>query len=201
MKDARIAAVILAAGASRRMRGRDKLMETVEGKPLLRRVADAAWTSMASEVVVVLGARADVRRQVLDGLAVRFVTSDDWQAGMAHSIRVGIESLDDQVDGAIIMLGDMPEVGAPLLNQLITMFDPERGLDIVRPRAASGPVGNPILFGKAHFPALAQLTGDIGAKALISDHPDRIFDMPTGDDGVLIDLDTPEAWTAWQSEQ
>lgn len=201
MKDSRIAAVILAAGASRRMRGRDKLMEEAGGTPLLRRVADSAWSSMASEVVVVLGARADVRRGALDGLAVRFITNSDWQAGMAQSIRAGIASLDDSVDGAIIMLGDMPEVGPSILNQLITMFDPERGLDIIRPRAASGPIGNPILFGRAHFAALSRLSGDTGAKAVIAANPDRIFDMPTDDDGVLIDLDTPEAWAAWRSEK
>ena len=202
MIDHRIAIVLLAAGASRRMRGRDKLLEDIgQGIPLLRRVAETAWASTASEITVVLGARADARKDALGFLPFRTVTNQHWQSGMASSIRAGIEALPDGVDGAIILLADMPDVGADLIDMLITAFDPERGIDIVRPVSASGPVGNPILFGKRHFPALAALSGDSGAKPVIAAHPDSVLDVPSGDDGVLIDLDTPEAWQKWRSDR
>jgi len=183
------------------MRGRDKLLETVDDLPLLRRVANAAWESQASEIVVVLGARAEVRQAALDGLVLRVVTNRDWQAGMGGSIRIGIEGLGEKADAALILLADMPDVSVDLINSLITVFDPERGLDIVRPRAASGVVGNPILLGKRHFPALAALSGDVGAKAIIAANPDSVLDLPIGDDSVLVDLDTPEAWAKWRSDQ
>lgn len=196
--DHRIAILVLAAGASRRMRGRDKLLEDIGGKPLLRSVADTAWASAASEVVTVLGARAEARQDVLGALPLRFVQNANWQSGMASSIRAGIDALPETTDGAIILLADMPDIRADLLNDLITAFDPERGITIVRPVSASGPVGNPILFGRRHFPALASLTGDTGAKPVIAANPDAVLDLPTGDDGVLTDLDTPEAWAAWR---
>ena len=77
------------------MRGRDKLLEDIGGTTLLRRVADAAWASAASEVVTVLGARAEARQDVLGTLPLRIVQNPHWQSGMASSIRAGIEALSD----------------------------------------------------------------------------------------------------------
>lgn len=182
------------------MRGRDKLLEPLEeGVPLLRRVCDAAWASTAAEVVVVLGARAEARSDVLEFGGPRAVFNPDWQSGMASSIRAGIGALDDGIAGALILLGDMPEVDAPLMDRMIAAFDPAGSIDIIRPRAASGPVGNPVLFGRRHFPALCSLSGDTGAKSVIAAHAGSTLDLPTGDDAVLVDLDTPEAWAAWRA--
>lgn len=192
----RIAAIVLAAGASRRMGGDDKLTRVADGQPLLRKIADAALASRASETRVVLGAHRETRTAVLGG-AVRIVVNENWETGMASSIRAGIESLAPDTDGALIVLGDMPEVDATLLDALIGGFDPSSGAEIVRPRARSGPVGNPVLFGKRFFPALAELSGDTGAKSVILSNPAAVRDVPA-DDGVLVDLDTPEAWAAWQ---
>lgn len=191
-----IAAIVLAAGASRRMGGEDKLMKAVDGQPLLRRVVNAALDSQAAETLVVLGAHRESREAVLM-CDVRIVVNEEWKSGMASSIRIGIESLSPAVDGALIVLGDMPEIGPHILDSLIAAFDPETNADIVRPRSQSGPIGNPILFGKRHFPALTALEGDAGAKSVIAANAESIRDVPT-DDGVLVDLDTPEAWAAWQ---
>jgi len=197
----RVAIVLLAAGASRRMRGRDKLLEQIDGTPLLRRVADVAWSSTASEIVIVLGAQADARFAVLESLPFRIRRNPEWETGMASSIRRGIESLDPGVDAALIMLGDMPDIRAEMLNRMIDAFDPNQGVDIVRPVSASGPVGNPVLFGRRHFPALMALTGDTGAKSVIAASTESVLDFPTPDDSTLVDLDTPEAWDAWRSRQ
>ena len=197
----RIAIILLAAGGSRRMRGRDKLLEEADGMPLLRRVALRAVNSCATEVVTILGAKADERRHALTGLTVSTVVNDAWEAGMASSIAAGVGALSEEIDGAIILLGDMPDISAELLDYLVAAFDPGAGKDIVRPVAASGPVGNPILFGKRHFPALTALSGDAGAKPVIAANPDAVVDVETSDDGVLTDLDTPEAWSAWRSSQ
>ncbi len=195
-----VSAIILAAGASRRMRGRDKLMEPVaEGVPMLRRVCDAAWASAAAEVVVVLGARAEAREDVLEFGGPRAVFNPDWQSGMASSIRAGIAALDDGIAGTLILLGDMPEIGTPLLDRMIAAFDPAQGIDIVRPRTPSGVAGNPVLFGRRHFAALQALNGDTGAKAIIAAHPSHVLDLPTADESILVDLDTPEAWSAWRA--
>lgn len=195
----RVAIVLLAAGASRRMRGRDKLLEPIDGLPLLRRVANVAWSSTASEIIVVLGAKAEARRDALFTLPLRITHNPDWESGMASSIRCGIRSLDKAVDGAVIMLGDMPDIQAPFIDAMIESFDPEHGFDIVRPVLASGPVGNPVLFGRRHFPSLCALDGDTGAKSVIAANRDSVLDYPALDDSILVDLDTPEAWTDWKA--
>jgi len=71
----------------------------------------------------------------------------------------------------------------------------------VRPVSASGPTGNPVLFGRRHFPALQALSGDTGAKSVISAHADSVLDLPMNDDRSLVDLDTPEAWAAWKADR
>jgi CTP:molybdopterin cytidylyltransferase MocA len=59
--------------------------------------------------------------------------------------------------------------------------------------------GNPVLFGRRHFPALRALSGDTGAKAVITANLASVFDLPVTDESVLVDLDTPEAWSAWRA--
>lgn len=199
--DYRIAILLLAAGASRRMRGRDKLLEKIDGTPLLRRVADAACASAARDVVVVLGARAEARAKALAGLPIQTTQNPDWESGMASSIRSGITALDPAVEAALILLGDMPDVDVSLIDRVLGGFDPQNGIDIVRPVSASGPVGNPVLFGRRHFPALQALSGDAGAKSVIAANRDSVLDLPTADDRSLVDLDTPEAWAAWRARQ
>lgn len=193
----KVAVILLAAGASRRMAGRDKLTEDVNGIPLLRHVTEIACASAAEEVIVVLGAHSEARRVALAGAPVRIVENPDWDTGMASSIRAGIGSLKSETDAALVMLGDMPEIDTDLINQLIDAFDYERA-DIVRPRAKSGPIGNPVLFGKAHFAALQTLSGDRGARSVVTANPDRVADVDAGDD-VLVDLDTPEEWAKWRT--
>jgi len=197
----RIYVVLLAAGGSTRMRGRDKLLESVDGKSLLRLVAERAAASNACGIMTVFGGNSDARRQSLDGLTFHSVVNEAWATGMASSIGAGIRALPSDADGAVILLGDMPEISPGLIDRLIAGFDPERGSDIVRPVAASGPVGNPVLFGRRHFSALESLTGDSGAKRIITANPDAVVDVQTDDDGVLIDLDTPEAWSKWRSSR
>jgi len=183
------------------MRGRDKLLEQIDGKPLLRRVADVAWRSTASEIVIVLGAMAEARFAVLESLPFRIARNPEWESGMASSIRSGVNALDPGVDAALIMLSDMPDIGAALVDGMIDAFDPDRGIDIVRPVSASGPTGNPVLFGRRHFAALSALAGDTGAKSVIATNPNSVFDYPASDDSILVDLDTPEAWADWKSKQ
>ena len=194
----RIAVVLLAAGGSTRMRGRDKLLEDAGDGPLLRRVAVRASASAASYRLAVFGAHAADRRAALAGLKITGVENGDWASGMAGSIAAGIAALPPETDGAVIVLGDMPDITAALIDRLIAGFDPAQGKDIVRPVSASGPAGNPVLFGRRHFPALMALTGDSGAKPVIAANRQAVVDLPTGDDTVLTDLDTPEAWAAWR---
>ena len=152
-----VAALVLAAGAARRMRGRDKLLEPVGGRPVLRAAVEAAAASRADEVVVVLPPGAEARRAAIAGAAVRTVEAADWAEGMAASLRAGLAAVSERADAVVVLLADMPEVGAADIDRLIAAFDPAEGREICRAVSADGMPGHPVLFGRRFFEALAAL--------------------------------------------
>jgi len=190
--------VLLAAGASSRMRGGDKLLEVLEGEPLLRRSARTALASRASETLVVLGANRSDRQRALAGLPIRTVANKNWQDGMGSSIAVGA-ALVPQTRAVMILPADMPDITSALLDTLIAALPPDAPGIILRPRTAAGSPGNPVLFGADHLPALAGLSGDAGARAVIARNPAALQYVLTGDEAILTDLDTPEAWAAYRA--
>jgi len=195
----RVAAVVLAAGAARRMRGADKLMEPVAGRPVLRAVAEAAKASRADEVVVVLPPEAVVRREALAGLEVGIVEAADWAEGMAASLRAGVAAVAARADAVVVLLADMPEVGAGEIDRLIAAYDPEEGREICRAVSAEGVPGHPVLFGRRFFETLAGLSGDRGAREVLAEAAEFVTEVPTAGRAALVDLDTPEDWAAWRA--
>src|SRR5262249_61884058 len=145
-----VAAIILAAGRSTRMGGPNKLLAELEGKKLVRIATEQALASKASEVIVVTGHQAELVEQALDGLNVRFVRNPDFAGGLASSVKAGIAAGSGSADGAVICLGDMPLVDAPLIDPLLEAFAPDRGNLIVVP-LAEGPPGNPLLWSPRFF--------------------------------------------------
>ena len=134
----RVAAIVLAAGQGRRMGGPNKLAATIRGRPLVRIAAEAAVASRATPVVVVTGHEPEKVRAALDGLDVSFVHNPDHADGLSTSLRRGIAALPDDVDGAVVLLADMPGVDATVVDRLISAFDPASGTLIVcRPPTAS----------------------------------------------------------------
>ncbi len=190
-----IAILLLAAGGSTRMRGRDKLLEPVEGEPLLRHCARAAADSRAQRVIVVLRPDDADRRAALRGLGVSIMENHAWREGMASSIRAGIAACANAA-AAIVALADMPEIGAPQLDALITRFDPLRPR-ILRACAPNGRPGNPVLFPRACFDALAALRGDSGARDLLKRLGETTDLVEIT--GAGTDLDTPEDWADWRA--
>ena len=188
-KPFRFGAVILAAGPSTRM-GSPKQLLVLNGKPLLVRTVEAALASEAWPIVVVLGANAERIRPVLARLPVLVTENAAWAEGMAASIRAGVTTLQQfsrQIDAAVIALCDQPAFSADTVTQLVATQH-ATGKSIVATRYA-GRHGAPALFLREHFPALAGLTGEEGARALLNDQPDRIaaIDQPA----FAFDLDTP----------
>ncbi|WP_340107908.1 nucleotidyltransferase family protein [Pikeienuella sp. HZG-20] len=196
-----VSAVLLAAGASRRMRGADKLLETVAGEAQIRRAARALLGSRAAEVVVVLRPDDAARRDALSGLGVRIVENRLAAEGMGASIRAGMAALAPEADAALIALADMPEIGAEDIDALIAGFAPDDGREIVRAAGPDGAPGNPVLFGRRFFAPLRALTGDAGARALIAANADLTELIPLQGAAARIDLDTPEDWAAWRARR
>ena len=191
----RIAAVVLAAGQSRRMGTLNKLLIEVDGVPMVRRVAAAALASKAAPVVVVTGHEAERVRAALDGLDVAFAHNSEFAEGMSSSLHCGVEALDPAIDGAVVCLGDMPRTSAALIDRLIADFNPLEGRAIGVP-TYRGKRGNPVLWAARFFGEMRNLSGDVGARHLIGDHADAVYEVESPDHSVTIDVDTPEALDA-----
>lgn len=185
--------LLLAAGASSRMQGRDKMLEEVEGEPLLRLMARRALKSGAA-LRVVLGPGQDARRAALEGLDVEIVEAEGTD-GMAASIRAGVAGLKAPV---LILLGDMPEITAGDIYLIVSLHAQAPGA-ILRAATRDGTPGHPVLFPADLLPELARLSGDAGARDILKREGGRVHLLPLKDDRATVDLDTPESWAAWRA--
>jgi molybdenum cofactor cytidylyltransferase len=196
----RVAALVLAAGLSRRMDGPNKLLTEVGGRAVVARAVDAVLASPARPVVVVTGHEAERVRAALAGREVRFTHNPSFAAGLSASLRAGLEALGGEVEAALVCLGDMPQVRAEHVSALIAAFEASGRRAICAPRY-EGRRGNPVLWPARWFSALAALRGDAGARALLDARAGEVCYVPVGDAGVLRDVDTPEALAALRSEE
>ena len=195
----KVAAIILAAGKASRFRAAagesgpaTKLVAKMEGRPLIAHVAAAALASKAQPVVVVTGhAETDVR-EALAGLPVTFVHNPDFAQGMSTSLRAGIVALPDSAAGALVLLGDMPRVSASLLDQLLAAFEAHPQAGAIVP-VIDGRRGNPVLIARDLFPAVAQISGDVGARPVLQAAGDRVVEVMVNDSGAAFDVDAPDA--------
>jgi molybdenum cofactor cytidylyltransferase len=190
-----VAAVILAAGEAKRFRrspDETKLIAELEGKPIVRHVAEAALASRARPVLLVTGhAHAQVA-SALDGLMLERIHNRDPGAGLSASLKLAIGALPDTARGAVILLGDMPRIGPSLIDRLIDAFEaaPVEPLAVVPVRG--GRRGNPALIGRGLFAAVRTLEGDKGARDLIAATRENILELTAGDLATEIDIDTRE---------
>jgi molybdenum cofactor cytidylyltransferase len=191
----RVAALILAAGQSRRMGAQNKLLAPLDGAPLVTRAVDAALASRARPVVVVTGHEADAVRAALAGRDLVWAENPDAASGMASSLRAGLAALPASVDAVLVCLGDMPRVTAAHLDAIAAAYDPAGDATIVVP-THQRKRGHPVLFARRHFAEMAGLEGDVGARALIDAHADAVRLVPVDDSGVTLDVDTPEMLAA-----
>lgn len=189
--NAKVAAVVLAAGRSTRMGGPNKMLAELGGKPLVRMVAEQALASKASPVIVVTGHQADDVEKALKGLNVTFVRNPDFASGLASSVKTGIGAVPTDAAGAMVCLGDMPLIDARLIDKLIGAFSPERGSLIVVP-TCDGRRGNPVLWSRRFFGELMGLSGDIGGRHLVDHHSEAVVEVPVDGDGAFLDIDTPQ---------
>ena len=193
----RVSAVVLAAGQSSRFRaggGVDvtKLVARIDGKPIVRRVVEAALAAKARPVVVVTGyARDSVEAAVAD-LDIRLAFNPKFPTGLASSLKAGLIATPSDVAGALVLLGDMPWIGPRLIDALIDAFLKRKDALAAIP-SREGRRGNPVLLGRDLFEAAMRLTGDEGARRLIGAlGASELVEVETPDTGVTFDIDTPD---------
>jgi molybdenum cofactor cytidylyltransferase len=175
---------------------------------MVRRVLGQVLASQAVEVVVVAGHEADLIKTALEGLTsdgrCSLVHNPDFAAGLSSSLHRGIAALGETIDGALVCLGDMPQVTAAVIDRLIAAFYPLEGRTICLPTWA-GKRGNPVLLARRYFAEVQAISGDVGARALIGDYPEAVAEVAMDDlasgFGVLEDIDTPEALEALAADE
>ena len=184
----RVAAVILAAGGSSRYGGA-KLLASLEGKPLLQHVLDAANASTLAEVLLVIGHTADEILAVIRLGRARVVVNPDWASGQASSLRAGLRAASG-ADAVVVVLGDQPRVTTTLLD---TLVERQRVTDSVAVVSSwKGQRSPPTLLHRDLWSALEPLTGDIGARAVLAGRSDVAVLEVSGSLGSLEDVDRPD---------
>ena len=191
-REPHVAALVLAAGQSRRMVSANKMLVEVDGRAMVRHAAEAALASRTCPVVVVTGHAPEAVAGALQGLDVTLVHNPDFADGLSTSLRTGIAALPGDADAVAVMLGDMPRVGPAVIDRLIAAYNPAEGRAIVVP-THRGKRGNPVLWDRRFFEAMRTVGGDTGARHLIGEHEELVAEVELPDDAVLLDIDTPEA--------
>ncbi|MBN2046221.1 MAG: nucleotidyltransferase family protein [Anaerolineaceae bacterium] len=180
------AGIILAAGKSSRF-GSSKIMLEWDGEALIHRLARISIEAELSPVLVVLGANVDAPIQALSDLPARIIINDEWERGMSSSLSTGIRGLTEEVDGALMILGDQPYLTVEFIHAIVDAA--EAGVDAVIPRFEGKP-GHPVFWRSETFPKLAGLTGDVGARVLFDTM--NVVNMDWDNEKILLDIDTPE---------
>jgi molybdenum cofactor cytidylyltransferase len=182
-----IAAVILAAGFSRRM-GQAKLLMLLDGRAIVRHAVEAVLSGGVDSVWVVSGPAVEAIEAALAGLDVQIVVNPSPEDGQGGSVRAGIAALPASADSALIALGDQPMLPPSIIPALLAA---RRTSDkpIVAPRYRDGQ-GNPVLFKREIFPELLRLDGDQGARGIIQKDPARV-EWVDLDLAMPPDVDTP----------
>jgi len=183
-----IAAIVLAAGLSRRM-GQAKLLMPVGGRAIIRYVVESVLAGGVDSVWVVTGPDVEPIEAALAGFDVQIVVNPAPEEGQAGSVRAGIAALPPSVEAVLIALGDQPALAPSIIPALLAARRASPKL-IVAPRYRDGQ-GNPVLFKREIFPELLRLTGDLGARPIIQKEPARVewvdLDLP-----MPPDVDTPD---------
>ncbi|MEM8811874.1 MAG: molybdopterin-binding/glycosyltransferase family 2 protein [Pseudomonadota bacterium] len=186
----RIAALVLAAGRSSRMGPSNKLLARLEGKPLVRHAVDAALVSRCVSTTIVVGHEAERVRKAVSDTAAEIIENPNYAHGLSTSLKTGLEALGDDIDGVIVLLGDMPRIEPAVLDRLIGAYDPAQSALIVVP-TFEGRRGNPVLWSRRYFAELMGLSGDVGARALLAEFAEAVVELEIGAE-VVFDIDTPE---------
>lgn len=191
---AQVAVLLLAAGRSSRMGERNKLLCAVDGVPLVQRAANAACASRACQVMVVTGHESERIEAVLAGRPLSFTYNPDYAQGMATSLRRGLRALRSDVDAVLVLLADMPGIGAADIDRMIDAFDPAQPAVLVPEH--DGRRGNPVLWPRRYFAEMAALSGDTGARGMLEQYAKDVRSVAFDSATIFADVDTPEALQA-----
>lgn len=185
-----LAAVILSGGESRRM-GSPKALLPYQGRPFLEHLLEVSGHPKIGVRRIVLGAHAGPILKALKIHAEEVVINEEWEKGQLSSIHAALRSLPPGTEGMLLCLVDHPLVSAALVNDLIERFYATQKL-IVLP-TYNGKRGHPIIFSSRLYEELLAAPKDVGARAVVWAHGSEIEELPTNEEGTVLNLNDPEA--------
>ena len=187
-----VSVVVLAAGMSTRMGKPNKLLLSVNGKPLIRRTLETLLLHPFKEIVVVLGHQAVEVQDAIEGLQVKKVINHDYEQGQMTSVHKGLSSLTEPTEGVMIFLSDLALINQQDLHELRLGFDGcETGVLVP---TFEGKRGNPIILDYTQQESVVADDKNLGCKKLITKHPELVTPLEMTNDHVVVDMDTVEAY-------
>ena len=184
-----VAAVVLAAGASQRM-GQPKQLLPWGEKTMLQQVVDTLLVTPVSEIIVVLGYRAEDIAPTLQDRPVHIVVNQDWPQGLSTSVRTGLQALHKPWDAVLFALADQPNIPSEVITALIEEYQRKRALLVVP--TYQGQRGNPVIFDRSLLPELLAIQGDQGGRQLLARHREKTAEVVVDTPAVITDIDTPD---------
>ena len=182
-----VSAILLAAGESKRM-GKPKLLMPFGKSTILEQTIGNLLNSKISEVIVVLGYRAEEVMPKVAAKPVKIAINPIYQQGMSTSIVAGLNLIDNKAEAVMLALADQPFVDSETINRLIEQFYAHnKGIAIP---AYQGKRGHPVIFAIKYKEELLKLKGDVGGKQIIEKHPDDILEVAVDSPDINIDIDT-----------
>jgi molybdenum cofactor cytidylyltransferase len=184
-----ISAVVLAAGASRRM-GTQKLLLPYAGKTVITHIVDQLCGSHLDEIIVVTGHEPERITTELAGRPNDFAHNRDYESGMLSSVRCGLRALPRRCGAALVALGDQPAITTALVNEMVRVFEETRPGILVP--SHGGRRGHPMIFSRRYFDEILAHYDDAGLRGLLQAHPEDVLELEAATDAVLLDMDYPE---------
>ena len=184
--------------------GRPKALLPVDGVRFIEKIVTALKSTRVAKIIAVLGHDADEMRRQIGDLPVTMVVNPNYKQGQLSSLVAAINSIQSSkdsasVDGILVHLVDHPYINPDLVNLMIDRFHETKKL-IVVPRYQERR-GHPVIFSSALFAELLAAPLDQGAKTVVHAHRDETMEIDTEDEGVTIDIDTPEEYRQHVKEQ
>jgi len=189
-----IAAIVLSAGESRRM-GSPKALLPIKGKTFIEEIVSSLKATKVAKIIVVLGHNPEQIKSKIAPLSITIVINPDYLKGQLSSLIAAIRSLQadaQKVDAVLVHLVDHPFISRSLVNEMIDRFYESKKLIVIPTH--KGKRGHPVLLSRRLFLELLNAPLDQGAKAVVRAHRDETLELETDDEGVIIDIDTPDEY-------
>jgi len=184
-----ISAILLAAGQSKRMNGKNKLTEKIKNVPLIKHSVKNILLSSVDELIVVLGYQKEIIEKIIDKhTKIKFVFNKEFDSGMASSIKMGLDHLSENTEAFFVCLGDMPMVNYGIYNELIK-FRSQKNILVPTYKSKQG---NPVLFHKSMKKKIMNISGDFGAKKILELNKDKTLKLEINNQGIVKGFNTQE---------